>query len=282
MKVNYEAVKSSRQCSFCILHIEVPVNELCWEYHYHPEIEIVFVVSGSGTRHVGYHKSTYNNGDLVLIGSNVPHSGFGFNAIDPHEEIVLQFKEEIISFSKEVEDTTNISKLISLSKLGLLFGTETKKKIAPKLFALLEAENAKKYILLLGILFELADTDDFVVLNKEVMPYTILSKNKKRLQVIFTFVERNYDREIAIHEIASLANLTLPAFCSFFKKTTKMTFTDFLNQFRIDKACTMILQGKSVSDSCYQSGYNNLSYFSRTFKKYTGKTPTQFNNGLLK
>ena len=108
------------------------------------------------------------------------------------------------------------------------------------------------------------------------MPYTLLSKNSDRLQKVFTFVENNYYKEISMDEIAKKANLTLPAFCNFFKKTTHITFTEFVNRFRINKACQMIAQGQNVSESCYNSGFNSISYFSRIFKKYTGKTPSEY------
>ncbi|WP_313099425.1 AraC family transcriptional regulator [Epilithonimonas sp.] len=282
MRVSYENVKPDENSSFRTLHMNFPVKEFRWEYHYHPELELVCVVSGSGTRHVGYHKSSFRDGDLVLIGSNIPHSGFGLNSSDPHEEIVIQFREEIIQFSKDIVELTNLRKMLSVAKFGVLFSSSTKKRILPKLQEILKTENNKRYLLLFKLLVELSDEKDYVLLNKEVMPHTIISKNRERLQSIFTFVEKNYQKEIDINEIAAIVNLTLPSFCNFFKKTMKITFTDFLNQYRIEKACHHILQGKSVSESCYSTGYNNISYFNRAFKKYVGKTPTEFNNEMIK
>lgn len=282
MRVSYENVKADENSSFRTLHMNFPVKEFRWEYHYHPELELVCVVSGSGTRHVGYHKSSFRDGDLVLIGSNIPHSGFGLNSSDPHEEIVIQFREEIIQFSKDIVELTNLRKMLSVAKFGVLFSSSTKKRILPQLQEILKTKNNKRYLLLLKLLVELSDEKDYVLLNKEVMPHTIISKNRERLQSIFTFVEKNYKKEIDINEIAAIVNLTLPSFCNFFKKTMKITFTDFLNQYRIEKACHHILQGKSVSESCYSTGYNNISYFNRAFKKYVGKTPTEFNNEMIK
>jgi len=281
MKVSYENIKNDPDCSFRTLHIKVPVSELSWEYHYHPEIELVCVVSGNGSRHVGYHKSNFRDGDLVLIGSNIPHSGFGLNSLDPHEEIVIQFSEDIIQFPVNVKEFNDIRKMIGLSKFGILFSSETKDKLLPSLYEIMALKGVEKYFQLQRILAALSVQKDYQLLNKEAMPHTIISKNKERLQAIFTYVEKNFDKDIDIHAVADLANLTLPSFCNFFKKTTKMTFTEFLNQYRIDKACAMILQGKSISECCYNTGYNNISYFNRAFKKYVGKTPTEFNNELI-
>ncbi|AQX13170.1 AraC family transcriptional regulator [Elizabethkingia meningoseptica] len=276
MKVSFERIIPNEKSSFRTLHNNSPISEFKWEYHYHPEIELVCVTSGSGTRHVGYHKSNYTNGDLVLIGSNIPHSGFGLNSVDPHEEIVLQFKEEILQFPQQELEARSIQELLERSQYGILYSTDTKKALLPKLQQMLECEGYKRYLLLLEILFELSTCEDYELLNKEIMPYTIISKNKTRLENIFTYVEHHYQEEIYIQEVAKLANLTLPAFCNFFKKATQITFTEFVNRFRISKACLLMTQDKTISECSYSCGFNNVTYFNRMFKKYTGKTPSEF------
>ncbi|KUG10999.1 transcriptional regulator [Elizabethkingia miricola] len=276
MKVSFERIVPSEKSSFRTLHNNSPISEFKWEYHYHPEIELVCVISGSGTRHVGYHKSNYTNGDLVLIGSNIPHSGFGLNSVDPHEEIVLQFREEILHFPQQEVETRAVKDLLERSKYGILYSTATKKLLMPKLKKLLESEGYKRYLLLLEILFELSLCEEYELLNKEIMPYTIISKNKTRLENIFTYVEHHYDKEINIEDVAKLANLTLPAFCNFFKKATQITFTEFVNRYRINKACLLMTQDKTISECSYSCGFNNVTYFNRMFKKYTNKTPSEF------
>ncbi|AQW99699.1 helix-turn-helix transcriptional regulator [Elizabethkingia anophelis] len=276
MKVSFERIVPSEKSSFRTLHNNSPISEFKWEYHYHPEIELVCVISGSGTRHVGYHKSNYTNGDLVLIGSNIPHSGFGLNSVDPHEEIVLQFREEILHFPQQEVETRAVKDLLERSKYGILYSTATKKALLPKLKKLLESEGYKRYLLLLEIIFELSLCEEYELLNKEIMPYTIISKNKTRLENIFTYVEHHYDKEINIEDVAKLANLTLPAFCNFFKKATQITFTEFVNRYRISKACLLMTQDKTISECSYSCGFNNVTYFNRMFKKYTNKTPSEF------
>lgn len=276
MKVSFERIIPSEKSSFRTLHNNSPISEFKWEYHYHPEIELVCVISGSGTRHVGYHKSNYTNGDLVLIGSNIPHSGFGLNSVDPHEEIVLQFREDILHFPQQEVETRAVKDLLERSKYGILYSTATKKALLPKLKKLLESEGYKRYLLLLEILFELSMCEEYELLNKEIMPYTIISKNKTRLENIFTYVEHHYDKEINIEDVAKLANLTLPAFCNFFKKATQITFTEFVNRYRINKACLLMAQDKTISECSYSCGFNNVTYFNRMFKKYTNKTPSEF------
>lgn len=281
MKVILEHIQPDVNSSFKVLHIKgVPISELNWQYHYHSEIEIVCVKTGKGTRHVGYHKSHFEDGALALIGSNIPHSGFGLNATDPHEEIVIQFKEEILSLPENESDTAAIRKLLEISRYGVLFSSKVKQDIIPKLEILSQAEGYKRYLLLLDILFELSKTTDFELMNTEVMPYTIVSRNRTRLEAVFTYVENGYQNELDIMQAAELANLTKPAFCNFFKKATSITFVEFVNRYRIDKACILLSQEKSIAESCYATGFNNITYFNKIFKKYTKTTPGQFVKNL--
>ncbi len=281
MKVILEHISPDENSSFKVLHIKgVPISELNWQYHYHSEIEIVCVLHGKGTRHVGYHKSHFEDGALAVIGSNIPHSGFGLNATDPHEEIVVLFKEEILSLPEGETDAVAIRKLIELSRYGVLFSSEVKKQLIPKLKQLAQSDGYTKYLLLLEILYELSKTEDFELMNTEVMPYTIVSRNRTRLEAVFTYVENGYQNEIDIMQAADLANLTKPAFCNFFKKATSLTFVEFVNRYRIDKACILLSQEKSIAESCYATGFNNITYFNKTFKKYTKTTPGQFIRNL--
>jgi len=93
MKIDLEIILPDEGSSFRLLHTKTTAEKFPWQYHYHPEYEIVCVLNGDGTRHVGNHFSTYENGDLVLMGPNLPHSGFGLNAHGMHEEIVVQIKD---------------------------------------------------------------------------------------------------------------------------------------------------------------------------------------------
>ncbi|PZU82385.1 MAG: AraC family transcriptional regulator [Chryseobacterium sp.] len=281
MKVILEHIQPDENSSFKVLHIkDVPIAELNWQYHYHSEIEIVCVFNGKGTRHVGYHKSHFEDGALALIGSNIPHSGFGLNATDPHEEIVILFKEEILSLPEGEQETNAIKKLLEMSRYGVLFSSKVKKQLIPKLEEMAQTEGYKRYLLLLEILFDLSKTGDYELMNTEVMPYTIVSRNRNRLEAVFTYVENGYQNEIDIMQAADLANLTKPAFCNFFKKATSLTFVEFVNRYRIDKACILLSQEKSIAESCYATGFNNITYFNKIFKKYTNTTPGQFIRSL--
>jgi AraC-like DNA-binding protein len=106
------------------------------------------------------------------------------------------------------------------------------------------------------------------------------------LQNIFTYVEQHYNEEIDIRKVAAIANLSVPSFCNYFKKLMNSTFTDFINQYRIQLACTLIQHEKSITEVCYDCGFNNVAYFNKVFKTIMKKTPTEYKrekqNGLVK
>ncbi|HAK80844.1 MAG TPA: AraC family transcriptional regulator, partial [Runella sp.] len=108
-------------------------------------------------------------------------------------------------------------------------------------------------------------------------------REEARIRQIYGYVEQHYQREIDVQTVADLANLTVPSFCRYFKKITQMTFTDFVNEYRIKQASKLLVQNHSVTDVCYSSGFNNLSHFTKTFKAVTGKTPREYKkaNDLL-
>ena len=229
MKVILEHISPDENSSFRVLHIKgVPISELNWQYHYHSEIEIVCVLHGKGTRHVGYHKSHFEDGALALIGSNIPHSGFGLNATDPHEEIVIQFKEDILSLPEAEPDTNAVRKLLEISRYGVLFSSQVKKQLIPKLELIAESEGYKRYLLLLEILFELSKTKDFQLMNTEVMPYTIVSRNRNRLEAVFTYVENGYQNEIDIMLAHILLISRNPHFVIFSKKPHRLPLLSLL------------------------------------------------------
>lgn len=276
MQVAFEPVHTDPNSSLRVLHLKQPIAKFLWQYHYHPEAELVCVVSGTGSRHVGYHKGNFWRGDLVLIGGNVPHSGFGLNSVDPHEEIVINFKEEVINRELNMPEFSKVKKMLADSQLGILFSNKIKKKVKPYLYDIVNTCPIERYITFLKVLSILSEDQEQIFLNQNVMPYSVLERNKVRLQEIFTEVELNYHTNLTVDKMAKITNMTKPAFCSFFKKTTEETFTEFLNRYRVDKACQQLINNQSISDSCYLVGFNSVPYFNRIFKKYTGKNPSEF------
>jgi AraC-like DNA-binding protein/mannose-6-phosphate isomerase-like protein (cupin superfamily) len=274
MKTEFEKITPDAGSSFTLLHIDIPVASVPWHYHYHPEIELVNVVRGSGKRHVGNHISYFDSGDLVLIGSNLPHAGFGNGAIGEHEEIVIQFKAEFIENSlKNWPEFTEINNLFEKASQGIHFFGETEIQVKKLLSKMLEVKQFERLLLLFEVFQILAKSTEYELLNKNGIRYNFQKKDELRLKNILDFVEKNYQKNIEFKHVAELANMTIPAFSAYFKKTMSITFTDFLNEFRVNQACNLLLAGKSVTDAGFESGFNNVTYFIKVFKTIKGDSP---------
>ena len=277
MKTEFEIIQADFGSSFRLLHHQVTADTFKWHYHYHPEYEIVCVFEGSGRRHVGNHLSNYDGGDLVLIGSNLPHGGFGYGAVGTHEEVVLQFREDFLGegFLSKPE-MNNIRKLFELSKQGISFDKKVKEKLTEKFRNLLQIQPFERMIELLNILQFLASSTKYELLNGADIRYNFSLKDQERLRKVYVFVEENFTKDIDIQEVANICNLTVPAFCNYFKKNLNQTFTDFTNEYRINQACKMLLEGEGIVDICFRCGFNNISYFGRVFKQIKGTNPSEF------
>ena len=282
MKIEFESVQEDPASSFRLLHQKLPAEKYSWQYHYHPEFELVCVLAGNGTRQVGNHVSNYENGDLVLMGPNLPHSGFGLNVTGIVEQVVIQFKEEVLGPSLLMrQEMKLISALLDKARFGISFIGATKQKVTKKLMRLLKMPPFERFIELISVLQTLATSDDYVLLNSKATHPASIKKVHVRLQNIFNYVEQNFQEDIDIKKVAGLVHLTVPAFCNYFKKIMNITFTDFINQYRIEQACIMLQQDISVGTVCFNCGFNNVTYFNKVFKTLTKKTPTEFKKGKL-
>jgi len=283
MKIDFEVVHPDEGSSFRLLHTKTRAEDYGWEYHYHPEYEIVCVLDGNGTRHVGNHFSSYKNGDLVFIGPNLPHSGFGLNSSGFHEEIVVQVKDEVITpFIAQRPEMSAIQSLLDRAGHGVHFMGEVKERITKRLTRLLKLPTFERFVELFFILQIMATSDEYELLNPTTDISSQVQKNNSRLQNIFTYVEEHYNEEIDIKKVAAIANLSVPAFCNYFKKVMHSTFTDFINQYRIQKACTQLHQEKTIAEICFDCGFNNVAYFNKVFKNITNKTPTEYKKERLR
>lgn len=277
MKIHYELVKPDDNSSIRFLYQKLAIKDHFWEYHYHPEYELVCVFEGSGTRHVGTHLSAYENGDLVLIGSNVPHSGFGLNANDPHVEIVVQIHPDVLSETLGLPEMKELAALLKQSTKGIRFLRPTQEKVKKMLIGMINMKPFDRLIEFIRILRYLSTTADYEVLNNQEIVDNV-NKHQSRLQKIFSYVELHYKNEIEISDVADLVNISVPSFCNYFKKTTQITFTEFVNRYRIQKACVLLIDDKTIAGVCFECGFNNVTYFNKIFKRIMGKTPSEFKN----
>jgi AraC-like DNA-binding protein len=275
MKASLESITSDSDSSFRIL-LTPNLNELFY-WHFHPEYEIVYVEAASGFRHIGDHISKYEGSDIALIGPNIPHLNFDYGAKTTVDTVVVQMKADFLGqhfFS--LPEIAAIKALFEKAKSGVAFYGETKRLAGEKLKQLTALSHFDQLISLLQVFNLLANSNEIEILKARPIASASVLKEQQRLQKVYHFIEANYQNEMDVHTVATLCNLTTAAFCRWFKKSTHYTFTDFLNQFRINQSKSLLLQNKNVTEACYECGFANISYFNKTFKKLTGENPSAF------
>lgn len=275
MKAKFEAVQHDSDSSIKIL-LTPKLNEIFY-WHFHPEYEIVYVEAKGGFRHIGDHISKYEGCDIALIGPNIPHLNFDYGVKQTVNTIVVQMKENFLGehfFS--LPELTSIKLLFEKAKNGVAFYGETRKLAGEKLKHLVSLPPFQQLLILLEIFNLLANSEEIELLQAKPIASISTLKEQKRLQMIYHFIEANYQNEIDVNTIAKQCNLTTAAFCRYFKKSTHYTFTDFLNQFRVNQSKKILLQDKNITEACYESGFSTISYFNKVFKKITGENPSAF------
>ena len=246
-------------------------------WHFHPEYELVFIDGANGTRHVGDHISRFQGSDLVFIGSNIPHLNFDYGVKTQYEKIVIHLNPDFLKHAlQNTPELSGVQHLFELSSHAVAFGSKTIALTGDRLKQLHTLSSFDQFIELLSIFELLANSKDKELLHTKPVENQFTQKDQDRLSRIYELVETQYNRKIEIAEVASLSNLTKEAFCRYFKKMTKLTFTEFVNHFRIDTAKKLLLQDMNVTESCYESGFESISYFNRTFKRVTGENPLAF------
>lgn len=253
-------------------------------WHFHPEIELVYVKGGNGKRHIGNHLSYYHSGDLVLIGSMLPHTGFTDRLTQNESETVIQFREDCFGPNFfQSEEMKDIRQLLQRARSGLAFYGQAKDQIGARMERMTTLDPFAKLIELLCILQDMAWTEEYEILNADGYTLEVENSDNDRINVIYGHVQAHFDRAIPLEEIADVANMTVPSFCRYFKKISGKTFTRFVNEIRIVHACKLLIQEQmSVSHVALESGFNNFSYFNRIFKEITGKSPSVYRKEFVK
>lgn len=248
-------------------------------WHFHPELELVYINGGSGKRHIGNHLSYFNRGDLILIGSNLPHYGFTDRLTGNCAETIIQMRKDFLgSDFFQIPEMQVIRQLFKRAKSGISFFGVTKKEIGRRLEQLPKNNPSKRLFELLQVLNDLALSKEYILLNAEGFTFEVQQQDNDRADTIYGYVRQHFQRTITLKEIAEKVNMTEPSFCRFFKKLSAgKTFTQFVNEFRIIHACKLLVEEtSSITEISFICGFKNFSHFSRSFRLVTGKSPSEY------
>ncbi|WP_461303674.1 helix-turn-helix domain-containing protein [Aureisphaera sp.] len=278
----FESISAEYGSSIKIHDYKEECNDFAPKWHFHPEMEIVYVKGGNGKRHIGNHISYYNDGDLIFIGSNLPHFGFTNRLTGNESEVVIHLREDFLGKAfMEVPEMSDIQQLFQRSQQGIVFHSQVKDVLGEKMEALLALNPFDRMIAFIQLLKEMALTEHYTLLNIENIAIESKPQDTQRLDLIYNVVRNEFTRPIPLGEVADLVNMSEQAFSRYFKNKTGKTFTQFVNEYRLVHACKLLSEGQlSITLICYECGFNNFSHFNKKFKEYTGKSPSQYRNEL--
>jgi AraC-like DNA-binding protein len=211
------------------------------------------------------------------FGNSFTYLAFDESKSNPYRS--WHYHPEIEFFA--LPEMKHIDKLFGISGGGIAFYGRTKKRIGDKLELLEHQTDFQRLLSILGILNELGQSDEYKILNAEGYSLKADMKDNDRLNQVFNHVRTHFREDVKLEEVADLVSMTVPSFCRYFKKMTNKTFTQFVNECRLVHASELLAeQPLSITEVCYESGFNNFSHFHKSFKKFTGQTPSEYRNQL--
>jgi AraC-like DNA-binding protein len=287
MRPHFHKVPINLQSSFGVRHDTQKCFPTTW--HLHPELELHYVVRGEGVRFIGDNIHNFSEGEILLIGQNLPHT-FRCKEEYYHEDSGLQVEAIVLHFLPDslgndflnLPEAYLIPKLFEKSKKGMVITGKAKETLAELMYAVLTAQNLDRIIIFLKIIKILAETEEYNYIASAHAFYKSAGPETMRLNNVCAYTLANYKKNITLEVISSISNLSVTSFCRYFKLMMKKTYNDFLVEIRVSHACRFLIENRLPTEVvCYQCGFNNVSNFYRHFKRITNMTPLEYKRKYL-
>jgi AraC-like DNA-binding protein len=265
-------------------------------WHFHEEYELVLIEQSQGTKFIGDKVSLFQDGELILIGSNIPHlfrnseNYYRKNGKLEAKSIFVHFTEDCLGAGFfDLPEMKLVRKLLDNSSFALQVHGKIRKYVISKLQEFADQKPAQRLLGLLDILISLSESRELTPLLSNSFPAhtkTVKNSNTKdtdRIHRVFEFIMKNYRHEIYLQEISAMLNMSPVSFSRYFKHHTRKTFSEYVTEVRISHACSLLMQDNdNISQISYASGFENLSNFYRHFRKITGVIPKDYRKRFLK
>lgn len=281
----FEQVRSEYATSFLYYHSRIPCHSE-WPLHFHPELEISYIAKGSGYRIMGDFHEQFKEGEVILIPSNIPHCWiYSSESCQPDgdkESFFIQFSPDVLSrgmvFFKELKIA--VQRLLVIQQ-GIKIGGKSAEEIKNLLVGMQRQDVLNRLFAFMRIIQIIGESEALYPIGiKSKICYGITS-NMERTQIIFKYIMEHYREKIELSTIAGLVNMSDTAFCRYFKNETGKTFIAYINEYRIEIACSLLKEcmDKDISEVAWLCGFTDIPYFNRYFKKMKGVTPKEWRNG---
>lgn len=281
MKPLIEKLTLSENTSFVARTYRTPLFEV--PLHQHVEYELILFTEGEGMAFIGNHIGEFKTGDIFFLGTNLPHTFQKAHKDLVTSAVVVQFKEDFWGNEfMSLPETKPIRKLFNLSTQGIQLTGKSRQALDPLIKELEGLQGFSRIIRLCECLDIMACEKEFITVStqpvKEYHP-----RYRERIDAIFQFTIDHFQEVITIAAVAKIAGMSVPAFCNYFRKSTKKTYIDFLNEIRIGYACKLLADTQnSVLDICYDSGFNTVANFNKQFMKLKKFTPSSYRKHFAK
>lgn len=260
------------------------------QFHYHPELELTLILKGRGTRFVGDHIEQFHEGDLVLVGQNLPHV-WRSNEEYYKNRKKLSCKSISIHFSFDflgikffdVPELRKIKGMLRRAENGIKLIGNIRDTVAQQMTDMEKQSQTQRLFTFLSILDKISNAKGTKPLSSEGILEAYDRHDDERLKKVHQYIITHFRDAITLQSISRIANMSPTAFCRFFKQRTRKTFSTFVSEVRIGYACQQLQSGDSkIADICYESGYGNLSNFNKQFKSVMRMTPQEYRGKFSK
>jgi AraC-like DNA-binding protein len=287
MKPQLLKVSNNPVNSFSVRRDEVPYINNKW--HYHAEVELIYIKKGNGTQFIGDNIKRFRSGDIVLVGANLPHYWrfddvyFNENEKTSADVVVVHFKENFWGEQfLELPENKILKTVLEKAQRGVQVNDKSKSDIGALIESILEAEGTKKIIYLMEALSAIENSYNLTQLSSIGFKHDFEDTENDRINTIYNYSLANFKRKIQMEEMAGVANISPNSFCRYFKSRTRKTYTQFISEIRVGHACKLLIEDNmNVKQICYESGFHNFASFHKHFKVITGKSPLSYQKTYL-
>lgn len=244
------------------------------DWHFHTRMELTYIIKGTGMRYVGDHSEIFKDGDLVLLGKNIPHKWDSFRNYGSSgvEAIMIQFPEEICKCYSEFQV---LGPMLQKSLKGIVF-RHPSMRLLQLLHQLTTKDSALQLIKFLEILVLLKE-EEMDTLSSTAFNSQNLQKVESRINKVKTFIDTSIYKIIRVSEMAEYMQMSDSYFCRWFKKNLEHTPVQYINELKVELVCReLVMTDKNISEIAYDMGFENISHFNRVFRGIKNVSPREF------
>ena len=253
-------------------------------WHYHSEIELVLITQSTGTFLIGDEMERFKPGDLFLVGSNVPHillndQQYFLESSDLRAEaMVVHFDHALIHNNIfDLPEAVSLKPFLEHAKRAMKFSSHTSELIKEQIESMFNMTSYQKILTLMKMFQILAEDTDSKVISSIGFSNNYRIESHRRMDRVYDYIFSNFKDHIELKKLAEISNMNKSSFCRYFKKMNNKTISRYVNELRIGYACKLLQENRcTISEACYDSGFNNVSNFNRQFRSIMNQTPSEY------